>query len=57
MKLWRRFKYELLKWLLNDICLKSGECKKCYMSWDHMCAENFVFKQARMVWGLEEKND
>lgn len=55
MKLWNRIKYELLKWLLNDICRKSGECKMCYMSWDHMCAENFVFKQARVIWGLEEK--
>ena len=55
MKLWSKFKYALLLWLLNDICRRSGDCKMCYMSLDHMCSENFVFKQARMIWGLEEE--
>lgn len=55
MKLWNKFKYALLKWLLNDICEKSGKCAMCYMNMGHdQCGENSVFKQARMIWRLEE---
>lgn len=68
MKLWNRFKYLLLKWLLDDICCKSGKwCEMCHMNRrEHVyrngtstcvCSENFVFKQARKVWKLEEQNE
>lgn len=56
MKLWRKFKYALLKWLLNDICEKSGKCAMCYINMGHcQCGENSIFKQARMIWRLEEE--
>ena len=59
-----RIKYKLLKWLLDDICIKS-ECGECllYRACEieclkntvfFECLENDVFKQARKVWGLEE---
>lgn len=57
----KRIKYALLRWLLDDICLKS-ECKDCHLRYDtdfcgttlHACIENDIFVQARKVWGLEE---
>ena len=57
----KRIKYALLRWLLDDICLKS-ECKECRLEYDteflgtvsHACLEDDIFVQARKVWGLEE---
>ena len=58
MKLWNRFKYMLLKWLLGDICNKS-ECTTCKIDERNTpmrrwcpCMENYIFKQAREVWDL-----
>lgn len=62
MKLWNRFKYRLLVWLLGDICCKS-DCKNCIMRTrvrfegcdyeDWGCEEQDVFYQARKVWRIE----
>ena len=57
----KRIKYALLRWLLDDICMKS-ECHYCRLEYDtefmnsftHGCLENDIFVQARKVWGLEE---
>ena len=54
-------KYYLLRWLLDDICLKS-KCEDCRLEHDtnflgticHSCLENDIFVQGRKVWGLEE---
>jgi len=56
----KRIKYKLLRWLLDDICLKS-ECQKCRLSYNtkfcgsicHQCLEGEVFSQANKAWGLE----
>lgn len=57
----KRIKYKLLRWLLEDICLKS-ECKECHLRYDtnfcgtvcHQCLKGEVFSQAYKAWGLEE---
>lgn len=56
-----RIKYQLLRWLLDDICEKS-ECNKCILHGMAeiagikctSCEEGDVFYQARKVWDLEE---
>jgi len=56
-KFWNRIKYELLWWLLDDLCDKS-KCGDCAMERPaegklfYPCVENEVFVQARKVWGL-----
>lgn len=60
MKLWNRFKFLLLRWLLDDICIKS-DCENCimririrvadYEGWG--CEEQDVLYQARKVWRIE----
>lgn len=62
-----RIKYKLLRLLLDDICLRS-ECESCLLSratevkglenavWFE-CLEGDIFKRARQVWGLENKED
>ena len=62
MKLWNRFKYLLLRWLLDDICRKS-DCENCIMrtrvridSCDYKgwgCEEQDIFYQALRVWRIE----
>lgn len=61
MKLWNRIKFELLRWLLGDICCRS-ECENCVMrTMVDICSDRFamgceeqdVFYQARKVWGIE----
>jgi hypothetical protein len=50
----------LLKWLLDDICVKS-ECNDCHLGSEieiagyvgTACEEEDIFMQARKVWGLE----
>lgn len=57
----KRIKYTLLRWLLDDICLKSS-CKDCRLQHEtnfcgtpcYDCLENDIFVQARKVWGLED---
>lgn len=59
MKLWNRFKYSLLRLLLDDICKKSY-CENCIMytlvqvgDYSGMgCEEQDVFYQARKVWRI-----
>ena len=56
-----RIKFKLLKWLLDDICMKS-ECRQCQLSSEieingyvgTACGEEDIFIQARKAWGLEE---
>ena len=62
----RRIKYRLLRWLLDDMCIRMGplcsDCKKCPMSYETRvddligpaCLQNDIFVMARKVWGLEE---
>lgn len=62
----RRIKYRLLRWLLDDICMRhsplASDCVKCPMSYEaHVddligpaCLQNDIFVQARKVWKLEE---
>lgn len=65
MNLWNRFKFELLRWLLGDICCKS-DCENCIMRTPVVirgieqdidlgmgCEEQYVFYQARKVWRIE----
>ena len=55
----KRIKYRLLCYLLGDICKKSTceSCKICSCNLTNVycpCGENYIYKQARAVWGLEE---
>jgi hypothetical protein len=57
----RRFKYLLLRWLLNDICRKS-DCSTCPLDGRNVppirwcpCAENEIYRAARLVWEIECK--
>lgn len=69
MKLWRKFKYFLLQWLLDDICgryVMCSECpcdqEKCLDCYDcpvtllETCAMAAVTHAAEKAWELEEKS-
>ena len=57
-------KYRLLRWLIDDICTKSGvfvhDCKNCDMNIGNTdtvqwpCAMQGVFEQAVKAWKLME---
>lgn len=59
--MFRKFKYRLLRWLLDDICEKS-KCDTCALSYEievggykgNACREGDVFYQARNAWDLWE---
>lgn len=66
MKLWRRFKFFLLQWLLDDICAGRtmcaecpanqeicGECFYCPVTKLHTCATNAVVNAAVKSWKLK----
>lgn len=53
----KHIKYLLLRWLLDDICVKSY-CKNCALRdsySDCACYEDLLFVQARRVWGVGGK--
>jgi hypothetical protein len=50
--MFERLKYELLVWLLNEICERS-ECKHCRLCRNGGCYMGDTYGQARRVWGLE----
>lgn len=58
----RKFKYKLLRWLLDDICKKSN-CNACTLSYKievagykgDACKEGDIFYQARNAWNLWEE--
>lgn len=59
MNMWNRFKYRLLRWLMDDIC-EQGDCNNCWLynktnfagTDCYACHQGDVFRQARKVWGI-----
>lgn len=55
----RRIKYRLLRWLLDDICIKS-DCKDCYMYHEInidgylgcACRQDDILRLARRAWNM-----
>ena len=66
MKLWRKFKFFLLQWLLDDICAGHMMCSECPANQEtceecfycpvtkiHTCATNAMVDAAEKAWGLK----
>lgn len=63
-KLINRIKYDLLKWLLGDICKGCSDCKECLLGHEseiysefYECSKDGVYTQAKKAWGLEDSPD
>lgn len=59
-----QLKYNTLTALLGELCVKSGQCSKCYAKFEsdckskplarYLCPHGYIYDQAMNVWGLTD---